>query len=214
MKFVVIAKTHQVLQQSLLIYRSAGVADLHAAPVRLPRDQTVALEQVADQHLGHRCFVGQHLEQLRRRREARAFHIQPVQAKTIELVNRFPVKQFGRHDPYAYRRSAIGAAPHRLTEVGAQTFLDGIEVDKAAVVEAVEVELERLALDDVVAFAGHREVRQRHLRLATQIEPAELIGRPHVRPQKRRRSHQPELGAFAGARYRKQQRGIVLVNIG
>jgi hypothetical protein len=159
-------------------------------------------------------LIGQHLEQLRRRREARALHIQPVQAQTIKLVNRFLVKQFGRHDPEAYRRNAIGTAPHRLTEVGAQTFLDGVRADKAAVVEAVEVELERLALDDVVAFAGHREVRQRHLRLAAQIEPAELVGRPHIGAQKRRRAHNPQLGAFAGARYRKQQRGIVLVNIG
>ena len=43
-KFMVIPKTHQVRQQSLLVNFIAGIVNLHTAPVRLTRDQAVAFE--------------------------------------------------------------------------------------------------------------------------------------------------------------------------
>jgi hypothetical protein len=41
-----------------------------------------------------------------------------------------------------------------LRSIGAQAGFDGVYIGKAGVVEAVEVELEGLALDDVQRFAG------------------------------------------------------------
>lgn len=43
-EFVVVAKTHQVLQQAGLVDGAPGIADLHAGPVGLSGDQTVAFE--------------------------------------------------------------------------------------------------------------------------------------------------------------------------
>ena len=47
-------------------------------------------------------------------------------------------------------------------------------------VEAVQVELEGLALDDVGRFAGNGEVRDGQLRLAARVEPAQFEGGPEV----------------------------------
>ena len=55
-KFVVIAKAHQVLQQTFLVNLRAAVLNLHAAPVGLAGDQTIAFEQIADQGFGDGCF--------------------------------------------------------------------------------------------------------------------------------------------------------------
>ena len=42
MELVMVAKTHQILQQAFLVNRCAGVADLHAAPIGLARYQSIA----------------------------------------------------------------------------------------------------------------------------------------------------------------------------
>lgn len=42
MKLVVIAKTHQVLQQALLVDGRARIGNSHAPPIGLARDQAIA----------------------------------------------------------------------------------------------------------------------------------------------------------------------------
>ena len=78
-KFIVIAKAHDVLQQTALLDLRPTVADLHAAPIRLTGDQAIAFEQVAEQHLGDGLFIESGLQQLRGRGVVRAFQIQPIQ---------------------------------------------------------------------------------------------------------------------------------------
>ena len=71
---------------------------------------------------------------------------------------------------------------------------------KRRIAEAVEVELERLALDDVRRFARHRDVRDGHLGLATRREPAQLEGRPQVGAEKRHCAVQAKLRPAWAAR--------------
>ena len=56
MKFIVVAKTHDVLQQTGLVNLRPAVADADTAPVGLTGHQTIAFEQMADQSFGHRLF--------------------------------------------------------------------------------------------------------------------------------------------------------------
>ena len=205
MKLVVVAKTHQVLQQALLVDGGPAVTDLQAAPVGLAGHQAVALEQAAGQHLGDWRLVGCCAQQLRRRRVLAALDVKPVQAQAVELLHRLAVEQFGVEQPHAHRRLHYSAAPGRLVQVCTQVRQHGSGISKHRVVEAVEVELERLALDDVGRFAGHGDVRQRHLRFAAWPKPAELKSSPNISAQKRQRSRQPEFGALglAGDRVQK-----------
>src|SRR6218665_67805 len=87
-------------------------------------------------------------------------------------------------------------------------------VEKGGVGKAVEVELEGLALHDPGRLAGHGDMGQRHLRLAALIEPGQLERRPQVGPEKGRRAADAKRGPLVRARYRKQQRGVVLVGTG
>ena len=43
-KFIVVAKTHDVLQQTCLVYLRTAVADADTAPIRLSGYQTIAFE--------------------------------------------------------------------------------------------------------------------------------------------------------------------------
>ncbi len=56
-KFIVIAKTHYVLQQTGLVNLRPAVADADTAPIGLTRHQTIAFQQVTVKHLCHRRFV-------------------------------------------------------------------------------------------------------------------------------------------------------------
>ena len=56
-KFIVVAKAHDVLQQTSLVYLRPAVADTDTAPVGLTRHQTIAFQQVTVERLCHRRFV-------------------------------------------------------------------------------------------------------------------------------------------------------------
>ena len=209
-----VAKTHDVLQQPFLVDLRAGVANLHAAPVGLAGHQAVAFEQVAGQHLGHRGFVKLGFEQIGRRLVAGAFHVQAVQAQAVQFVHGFLVKQLGCNQLDPHRGGVGRAAPHGFADVGTQAGLHLAGIAKAGVVEAVEVELERLALNDVGRLARDGEVHQRHLGLAAQVEPRHLKRRPQIGPEKGRNIGNADLGPLARAWDGKEQRRVVLVRVG
>ena len=213
MKLVVVAKTHDVLQQAFLVNLVAAVRDLYAAPVRLSGHQTIAFKQVADQGFGHRGFFGVDAQQLGRGLVPSAFHIEPVQAQTIELVHRLGVKLLGHQQLDARTCLHHAPRPDGGADVGAQTIAHLIDGFKTGVVEAVEVELEGLALHNVGALCGNREVHQCHLRLALGVEPGDFKRRPQISPKKHRTTGHTDLVALGLARYREQQAGIVLVHI-
>ena len=192
----------------------AGVGNAHAAPVGLAGDQAVAFEQVADQHLAHGRVVERGAQQLRCWLVVRALQVKAVQVQAIEFMHRLTVKQFGQQDPHAQAGRLRGAAPRGLGEVGAQACLHGLNVGEAGVVEAVEVQLERFAFDDVGRLAGHGNVCQCHLGLAALVEPRQFERGPQIGTHERRTARDTDLGPLARARQGKQQRGIVLVDIG
>ena len=101
MKLVVLAKAHQVLQQTGLLDLRPAVADLHAAPVGLARDRAVAFEQVAGQHLAHRLLAKSGAQQLGGRRVAAAFHIESVQIQAVEFLHRFAVEHVRQQQLHA-----------------------------------------------------------------------------------------------------------------
>ena len=215
MEFVVVAEAHQVLQQAFLVDLRAAVADLHAAPVGLARDQAVALEQVADQGLGDGAFFMVGAQQLRGGLVLRALHIQAVQQQAVELLHHFLVEAVQADDLHADASLLLAAAPQRFGQVGAQACLDFGRVGQAGVVEAVEVELERLALDEIGGLAGNREMHERHLRLAAQVEPGQLEGRPQVGAEEGHLSAlNADFFALGRAGQGEQQRGGVLVDVG
>ena len=57
-KFIVVAKTHDVLQQAGLVNLRTAVADADTSPVGLTRHQTIAFQQIAVKRFCHRRFVG------------------------------------------------------------------------------------------------------------------------------------------------------------
>ena len=61
-KLLVVAKAHDVLKQTRLVDGRPAVGDADAAPIRLPRHQTIAFEQMADEGFGHRWFTQRGLE--------------------------------------------------------------------------------------------------------------------------------------------------------
>jgi len=60
----------------------------------------------------------------------------------------------------------------------------------------------------------HRDVRDRHLGLATRREPAQLEGTPQIGAEKRHGSMQAKLDPLGQPRDRKQQRRVVTIDIG
>ena len=61
-EFIVVAKTHDVLQQTSLLYLRPAIADADTAPIRLTCYQAIAFQQVAVERLGYWCFVGSSTE--------------------------------------------------------------------------------------------------------------------------------------------------------
>ena len=213
MKFVVIAKTQQVAQQALLLDGCACVADLHAAPIGLASHRAIAFEQIAEQHFADRAFLVVGAQQVRRGCELCALQVQAVQAQALQLLHALALKVRRRDQTYADGCAGLCAAPGGFAQVLAQALTQGIGVGKARAGKAVQVELERFALDDVQAFAGHSELRQRNLRFAARIEPAQFVSGPQVGAKKRRRAGQADLGATWRARDGKEQACVVLVRI-
>jgi hypothetical protein len=135
----------------------------------------------------------------------------PVQTQIVKFMHRFPVKQLGQQQPHAHCCDMRHAAPGGFADVGAQPRLYGGGVGKPGVVETVQVKLERLILDNIRRLAGHGEMRQ--LRLAAQVQPAQLERSPQVGAKKRRRDAHANFFALGQAQNRKQQRRLVLVHI-
>ena len=98
-------------------------------------------------------------------------------------------------------------------DVGANALTHVSRIGKACVVEAVQIKLERFAFNDVGRLARHRDVRQRQLRFAAQIKPAQLERRPQVGAKKRRCAGDAQLCTLGRARHREQQGGVVLVGV-
>jgi len=129
-------------------------------------------------------------------------------------VYRLAVEGLWSQQFHAHAAGVGCTAPGGLTEVGPQPGLHLGGVTETGVVEAVEVQLERLALDDVGAFAGHGDMGDGHLGLAAQIEPRQLEGGPQVGPEEGRVTVDADLLALAKAWDREQQIGLVLVDVG
>ena len=96
-EFIVVAKTHDVLQQTSLLYLRPAIADADTAPVRLTRYQAIAFQQVAVKRLGHWCFVGSSTEQFRRRLVMAAVQIQSIQTQPVHFSNFFFGVLLGGH---------------------------------------------------------------------------------------------------------------------
>ena len=214
MEFVVVAKAHQILQQAFLLDLGAAVLNLHAAPVGLAGYQAVAFEQVADQGFGDGGFIMAGAQQLWRGGVLGAFHIQPVQQLAIHLMHLLGVEFFHFQQVHTHAAFLVVAAPCGFGQVGAQACQHFAGVGKAAVVEAVQVELEGLALDQIGRFAGDGEVHQCHLRLAAQIEPGQLESRPQVCAKERWVAACADFLTLGQAGNGKEQGGVVLIDIG
>ena len=214
MEFVVVAKTDQILQQTLLVDLRAGVLNLHTAPVGLASDEAIAFEQVAGQGFGDWRFFMVGAQQLGGGLVLRALYIEAVQQQAFELLNAQGLKLIAGQKAHANAARDRRAAPDSFGDIGAQLGLDFADVAKEAVVEAVQVELEGLALHQIRRFAGNREMHQGYLGLAAQVQPRQLIGRPQVSAKKRGVGASANFFALGQAGQREQQRRVVLVNIG
>ncbi len=183
-ELVVVAEADQVPQQAGLVDLGSAVLDAHAAPVRLPGHQAVALEQVAGERFRDGGLAMVRMQQLRGGGVVRALHVQAVQQQAVELLHGFAVEHLGQHQFHAHGRLAVRTAPRGLADVRPDARLHLCGIRESRVVEAVQVELERLALDDVGGLAGNGDVREGDLRLAAQVQPRQLEGGPQVRPEK------------------------------
>ncbi len=170
-ELVVVAEADQVLQQAGLVDLGPAVLDAHAAPVRLPRHQAIALEQVAGERFRDGGFAVVRMQQFRGGGVVRALHIQAVQQQAVEFLHGLAVEHLGQHQFHAHGRLAVRTAPRGLADVRPDARLHFRGIRESRVVEAVQVELERLALDDVGRLAGHGDVRERDLRFAAQVQP-------------------------------------------
>ena len=221
---MVVAETHDVLQQAALLDLRTAVVNLHTAPIGLPGHQAIAFEQIAGQHFGHRLFIHSRLEQFWRGGVVVTVDVEPIKAQAVEFMHRFPIKQVNAQQGNANRRASgqqratsqrrCWGSPNGLTDVGTQSGLDGIHTGKPRVVEAVEVQLERLAFNDVQRLARDGEMHQRKLGFAPLVQPTELKRRPHVGTQKRQLTGKANLLPFGQTWNREQQRRVVLVNVG
>ena len=98
-------------------------------------------------------------------------------------------------------------ASRALRQVARDASTHVVGVVEAAAVERVEVELERLGLDQVRRRRRQLEARGRHARLAARVEPAQLVGVPAVGADERKRARiDADVAAPVVARDREQQR--------
>jgi hypothetical protein len=88
-----------------------------------------------------------------------------------------------------------------------QQLLQRLGRSDLGLVERVQVQLERLRLDDVRRIGRNDERGQRHLRLALQVQPRYLVGIPDIHAEEGQRApfRQADLRAFRLARDREQQ---------
>ena len=205
-KVVVIAKADDVAQQPGLVDLRAGVADLHAAPVGLAGDGAIAFQQAAGQCFFHRLLVEGGRQQIGRRAgHGLAFDVEAIEVEAVQLVHRLAVEVFRRDEAHADR----GLHRPALPDGGAHIDLDAAPhlggVSDARAVEAAQVKLEGFAFDDVRALARHHDVGDGQLRLAAQVEPRQLEGRPQVGAKKARLAGDADAFTLWRARNGKQQ---------
>ena len=78
-EFVVVAKTHDVFKQPLLLDLRSMVRDAQTAPIGLPSDQAIAFEQMAGQCFSDRLLIERSSQEIRLRLVLIAFDVQPIQ---------------------------------------------------------------------------------------------------------------------------------------
>jgi hypothetical protein len=204
-KLIVVSKAHDVTQQTRLVNLRTGVADAHTAPIRLARDQAIAFEQIAGQGFSGGRFVEIGRQQLGIGLVLVALQIQTVKTETIQLMHRLAVKALGQHQLHTHTRFDGFAMPNARAQVLTQTRLQLGHIVDARVVETVQVQLERFALNDVRGLCRHGDACQSHLGLTACVEPAQLIRRPQVSTKKWRLCGDTNFVAFGLARNGKQQ---------
>lgn len=169
-----LAEADQVGQQAGVVQRPALVLDDHATPIRLPGNRAVGLEQVA----------------------VYGFFNHPLRAAAQQLwlrlcvvadgnVQRIDAQTGQRHHPLGLdlcQRAHLH--PNRLArcrrQVLRQACLQLVEGGEDCLVQRVEVQLERLGLDDVGRIGRNGELTNRHHRLARRQQPAQLKAVPVI----------------------------------
>ena len=91
-KFLVVAKAHDVAQEPRLIDLRPAVADLNTAPIGLARHETIAFEQMAGQRFGHRLLIVLDTQKIRLGSVLITFDVQTIQLQAIEFSNRLAFK--------------------------------------------------------------------------------------------------------------------------
>lgn len=106
-EFIVLAEAYQVAQQRLAVQPRAGVADLHAAPVRLAGDQAVGFQQMTAQGFAD-DVAGVGAQDLRAGRVVVHLDVQLVDAFASQFGDGFAAKLLRQHDVDAYRLAGGG----------------------------------------------------------------------------------------------------------
>ncbi|MCY1434427.1 hypothetical protein D9M71_504870 [compost metagenome] len=195
-----LAEADDVLEQARVIQRRATVLHRHAAPVRLAGDRAVGLEQMAVHALldNARIIATQ---------QFRPWMLVVADAD-IQFVDAHARQG---HDAFALDiLETANAHPHRLAgsrrQVLGQRRLKARGIGKRRLVQGVEIELERLRLDDVRRIRRNAEFADRHHRLARRQQPGQLEAVPEVHAFVRQGlSRQAQLRPLRGARDREQQ---------
>jgi hypothetical protein len=192
----VVAERDEVAQQRRAIDARARVADRDARPVRLPGHGTVRFQEIRDEG-----FVGLSGRGRKQRGIGRpvafdfdGFRVDRLAAKTAERERvelRWRRQQDFDGAAGGIRQIALGALAQRVR--ARETFL----------VEAREIELERLRFDDVRRRRREAELGDGDLGLAARVEPRKLVGVPDVDAVERQRIADAERFALRSARDRK-----------
>ena len=158
------AERHEVAEQSRGVDPRAAVANLHAGVVGLPGHRAHRPEEARAQRLGppsaprRPALPGRARHRRRRSAGGRGSRPRAPRAAAREIPAAASVRRRpSRRSPLD--RSRAERRAHRLRG------------SEARLVERGEVELDRLRLDDPRRFRGHRERRDRDLRLARGVEP-------------------------------------------
>ena len=121
---------------------------------------------MTDQRFGHGRFIVFCREQLGCRLILGALDVHAVQIEAVQFVHGLFVKLFGQDDLHTAARFDLTPMPQGLVQVFAHAIAHCLRIHKLRGIETVQVQLERFAFNDVRAFCGHCDVRQRHLGLA------------------------------------------------